>query len=140
MRGESWIRLQVRALAERWATEAVAAGRVEVFDELVSADAVDHSGPKPVSGVDGFKLRTGAVHASFTEIAVTVEDVLVDEDRIAWRWRLTGTHSGPFAGVAPTGKHVAMSGMNIQRVENGRVVEHWSNSDQLGLLRQVQAS
>jgi predicted ester cyclase len=133
-------RSHVRALAERWATEAVAADRVEVFDELVSADAVDRSGPTPVSGVEGFKLRTRAVHAAFTEIAVSVEEVLVDGDRIAWRWTLTATHTGQFVGVAPTGRRVTMTGMNFQRVENGRVVEHWSNADQLGLLRQVQAS
>jgi predicted ester cyclase len=132
-------RSHARALAERWATEAVAAGRVAVFDELVSADAVDHSCPTAARGVDGFKLRTRAVHAAFTEVQVVVEDLLVDGDMIAWRWTLTATHSGPFAGVAATGRRATMTGMNIQRVESGRVVEHWSNVDQLGLLRQVQA-
>jgi predicted ester cyclase len=129
---------QSRKLAERWAHEAVAKGRVEVFDELVSADAVDHSGPVPMSGVDGFKTRTQGIHAAFTDVDVVVEDLLVDGDKVAWRWRLTATHHGPFLGVAPTGRRVAMTGINIQRVANGVVVEHWSNADQLGLLRQVQ--
>jgi predicted ester cyclase len=133
-------RSHARALAERWATEAVAAGRVEVFDELVSTDAVDHSGPTSVSGVEGFMLRTRAVHAAFTGITVRVEDVLLDGDRIAWRWTLTATHGGPFLGVAATGRRVTMTGMNIQHIAAGMVVEHWSNADQLGLLRQVQAS
>jgi predicted ester cyclase len=133
-------RSQAHSLAQRWAAQGVAEGREDVFDELVSPDAIDHSGPTAARGVEGFKLRTRAVHAAFTEVRVAVEDLLVDEDKIAWRWTLTATHSGPFAGVAATGRRVTMTGMNIQRIDNGRVAEHWSNADQLGLLRQVQAS
>jgi predicted ester cyclase len=132
-------RLQCHTFAQRWAREAVAEGRVDVFDELVSPDAVDHSGPAPVNGVEGFKSRTRGIHAAFTDIEVVVEDLLVDGDKLAWRWRLTAIHSSPFLGVAPTGRRVTMTGMNIQRIANGMVVEHWSNADQLGLLRQVQA-
>jgi predicted ester cyclase len=116
----------------------VAKGQVEVFDELVSVDAIDHSGSTDVRGVEGFKVRTRGVHAAFTEIDVKVEDLLVDGDKIAWRWTLKGTHHGPFFGVLPTGRRVTLTGINIQRVVNGVVVEHWSNADQLGLLRQVE--
>jgi predicted ester cyclase len=131
-------RSQAEALAQRWACEGVAKGQVEVFDELVSADAIDHSGSTDVHGVEGFKVRTRAVHAAFQNVEVVVEDFLVDGDKIAWRWTLKGTHNGPFLGVSSTGKRVSMTGMNIQRVSGGLVVEHWSNADQLGLLRQVQ--
>jgi predicted ester cyclase len=131
-------RSQAEALAQRWASAGVAKGEVEVFDELLSADAIDHSGSTDVRSVEGFKVRTRAVHAAFTDIAVVVEDLLVDRDKIAWRWTLTGTHHGPFLGASPTGRRVTLTGINIQRVANGVVVEHWSNADQLGLLRQVQ--
>jgi predicted ester cyclase len=131
-------RSECQTLAERWANEGVAKGRVEVFAELVSADAVDHSGPTTVTGIEGFKSRTRGIHAAFADIEVVIEDLLVDGDKVAWRWTLTAAHHGPFLGVAPTGKRVTMTGMNIQRVANGVVVEHWSNADQLGLLRQVQ--
>jgi predicted ester cyclase len=126
-------------LADRWAAEAVAAGRVGVFDELVAADAIDHSGPTDARGVEGFKLRTRAIHAAFTDVAVCVDEVLVDGEMVAWRWTLTATHSGTFLGVPGTGRGVRMTGMNFQRFVAGKVIEHWSNSDQLGLLRQVQA-
>jgi predicted ester cyclase len=132
-------RSEAERIATRWASEGVAEGRTQVFDELVSAEAIDHSGPVDVRGVEGFKVRTTAVHAALSRITVRVEDVLVDGERMAWRWLLTGTHSGPFAGVPATGKRVTMSGMNIQRVASGKVVEHWSNADQLGLVRQMQA-
>ena len=131
-------RSPAEVFARRWANEGVAQGRVEVFDELVSAVAVDHSGPADAIGVEGFKLRTRPIHAAFTDLRVVVEDVLVDGDKIAWHWTLTGMHTGPFQGVAPTGRRVRMTGMNIQRLEVGKVVEHWSHADQLGLLRQLQ--
>jgi predicted ester cyclase len=131
-------RSQCETLVVRWAHEGVGKGQVEVFDHLVAADAVDHSGPVEMRGVEGFKNRTRGVHAVFSEIKVVVEDLLVDGDKLAWRWTLTGTHTGPFLGVPPTRKRIAMSGMNIQRVANGVVVEHWSLADQLGVLRQVQ--
>jgi predicted ester cyclase len=132
-------RSQAEVLVRRWAREGVAEGRVEVFDDLVSADAIDHSGPTDVRGIESFKTRTLAVHCAFKEIEVLVEDLLVDGDKIAWRWTLTGTHYGPFAGAPPTGRRITMTGMNIQRLANSVVIEHWSNTDQLGLLRQVQA-
>jgi predicted ester cyclase len=132
-------RSQAEALVRRWALEGVAGGRVDVFDDLVSADAIDHSGPTDVRGIESFKTRTLAVHGAFNEIEVVVEDLLVDGNKIAWRWRLTGRHCGPFLGAPPTGRRVTMTGVNIQRLANGVVVEHWSNADQLGLLRQLQA-
>jgi predicted ester cyclase len=131
-------RSQCQSLVEQWAREGVAKGDVEVFDHRVSTEAIDHSGPTPGRGVEGFKSRTRAMHAAIKDIEVTVEDLLVDGDRIAWRWTLTGVHHGPFLGVAPTGKRVTLTGINIQRVANGVVIEHWSNTDQLGLLRQIQ--
>jgi predicted ester cyclase len=131
-------RIQCRTLAQRWAEEAVARGRVEVFDELVFAEALDHSGPTPMRGVEGFKSRTRSVHAAFSEIQVIVGDLLMDGEKLAWRWQLTATHHGSFLNVPPTGRRVTMTGINLQLVANGRVVEHWSNADQLGLLKQVQ--
>jgi predicted ester cyclase len=136
--GNHMNRSQCETLVKRWAHEGVAKGHVEVFDDLVAADALDHSGPAAVRGIEGFKSRTRGVHAAFTEIEVVVEDLLVDGDKIAWRWRLTGTHHGPFLGVSPTGKRVTMNGFNVQRLAGGVVVEHWSLADQLGALRQVQ--
>lgn len=139
-RKDTMDRSQCQMLAQRWAHEGVAKGHVEVFDHLVSAEAIDHSGPTAVRGVEGFKSRTRAMHAAIRDIEVVVEDLLVDGDKVAWRWKLTGIHHGPFLGVAPTGKRVTLTGINIQRVANGTVIEHWSNADQLGLLRQLQTS
>ncbi len=126
-------------MAERWA-DAISRGEIEVFDELVASDAIDHSGPSDVIGRDGFKARTQAIHAAFGDVRVVVDFLMAEGDRCAWRWTLTALHHGPFLGVAATGARVRMAGINIQRIAQGCVVEHWSNSDQLGLLLQVKGS
>lgn len=129
---------ELEAMANAWAHEGVAGGRTERFDDWVAADAIDHSGPRPSVGPEGFKARTRAIHAAFEAIEVTVTDLVAEGDRVAWRWTLTALHRGPFLGVAPTGRRITMAGVNFQRVARGRVVEHWSLSDQLGLLRQLE--
>jgi len=62
---------------------------------------------------------------------------VVEGDRVASRIRMRGTHSGDFMGMAPTGKTVEVSGMRMDRVENGRIAEHWAVIDLLGLMRQI---
>jgi predicted ester cyclase len=133
-------RSRFEELANRWATEAVARGRVEVFDTLLTEDALDHSGSSPTVGVEPFKARTRALQGAFSDIEVVVDALLVDGDRMAWRWTLTGVHHGAFLGIAPTGRRVTLKGMNVQRIAKGRVAEHWSLADQLGLLSSLRRS
>lgn len=75
--------------------------------------------------------------AAFPDIALTVDDVLIDGDRIAFRSTLRGTHLGPFRGFEPTGRPVTVSLVDIVRVENDQFVEQWGGPDLLDLLRQI---
>ena len=84
-----------------------------------------------------FKQRFTAVRAAFPDANLTIEDGIAVGDKVASRWTLRGTHTGPFASVAPTGRHVVITGMNICRIQGGKVVEHWANFDHLGLLQQL---
>ena len=118
----------VRALAERWVKEGVAAGRLEVFDELAA----------PPADLEGFRARTRAIHAAFADLEGAVIDLLVQGDRAAWRWRLEATHRAPFLGHPATGRRVTLEGVNFQRLAAGRVVDHWTLADTSGLLQQLQ--
>jgi predicted ester cyclase len=131
-------RARFEDVARRWATEAVGQGRVEVFDALLAADAIDRSGPIAAIGSETFKARARGVHAAFTDVEVVVDALLVEGDTMAWRWTLTGVHSGPLHGIAATGRRVTLKGMNVQRLVDGKVVEHWSIADQLGLVSALQ--
>jgi predicted ester cyclase len=127
-------RADIERLVQRWTQDAIARGHLDVFDELLAPNAVDRSGPSPALGVESFKSRTAAVRSAFAEIAITVDDLLVDGDAIAWRWTLTGNHVGPFAGLAPTGRRAALRGVNFQRLEGGRVAQHWTLVDVFGAI------
>lgn len=132
-------RSAIEVLVQRWAGDAVAAGRTEVFDELLSEDVRDRSGAVESRGRDSFKARARAVRSAFTDVTVTVDQLVAEGDSIAWRWTLTGTHTATFLDVAATGKKVVLRGVNFQRLRDGRVVEHWTLADIAGLARQLRA-
>ena len=127
---------QASEFTRRW-TEAVATGDEEVWQSLLSADVRDLSSGVPQLGSTTFRQRTKAVRSAFDRVNVRVEDVVVDGDRIAWRWRFEGVHTGVFAGVEPTNKSVSFCGVNLQTVHDGKVVEHWTLADVAGALRQL---
>jgi predicted ester cyclase len=110
-----------------------------VFDELLALDVVDRSGPAPTVGVESFKVRAAAVRAAFSDIQIVVDDLLVDGDAIAWRWTLTGSHVGPFAGLAATGRYATLRGVNFQRLHGDRVGEHWTLVNVFGALQVLRA-
>jgi predicted ester cyclase len=79
------------------------------------------------------------VRSAFSELAGRVDELLLDGDRIAWRWTLTGVHSGPFLGERATGKRVRLSGTNFQRLSGGVAVAHYTLVDALGVLQQLRS-
>jgi predicted ester cyclase len=81
----------------------------------------------------------GALRAALPDLQVTVEDLLAEGDKVALRLRGRGTHRGPFAGVAPTGRPVALTSMELLRLAGGKLVEHWDEFDTLGVLQQLGA-
>ena len=132
-------RTDIEKLLRRWTEDAIAGGHLEVFEELLDPDVVDRSGPAPAVGVGSFKARTAAVRAAFADIHIAVDDLLVERDAIAWRWTLTGTHVGPFAGQAPTHRRAVLRGVNFQRLKDDRVVEHWTLVDVFGALQALRS-
>ena len=80
-----------------------------------------------------------SIHAAFPDLHVNVEDMVAEGDKVAARVRVSSTHQGEFLDIAPTDKQVTLTGIDILRIAEGKVVEHWGNFDDLGLLRQLGA-
>lgn len=102
-------------------------------------DCVYHS---PVTGElrgEAFRQFVGSVLAAFPDGRWTVEDMLADGDRVVTRWTFTGTHRATLMGIAPTGKQVNITGVTIDRVVDGKVVEEREEWDSLGMMRQMGA-
>jgi steroid delta-isomerase-like uncharacterized protein len=81
----------------------------------------------------------GEMRAAFPDLNVAVDKVVADNDNIAIAYTLTGTHKGDFLGVAATGRRISARGVQISRFEDGKLVERWGSSDQLGILQQIGA-
>ena len=78
-----------------------------------------------------------SLHAAFSHSHIDVEDIIVEGDKVVARVTASGTHQGEFMGIAPTGNRVEFSAIDISRIAEGKIVEHWSNSDQLGMMQQL---
>ena len=117
-----------------------ASGDVERQIDLLSADYVDHSLPPGMSpGAEGFRQLAAGFGRAFPDLQVTVEHLVAEGELVAGRVTVTGTHRGPLLGMPATGRRVTFTSTNISRVANGKLVEHWGNSDQLGLMQQLGA-
>ncbi len=74
---------------------------------------------------------------AFPDLRMAEADSVKERDKVAFRWLLSGTHEEEFMGVAATGRRVEVMGMDIVRVADGEIVEHWGEFDAMGLLRQI---
>jgi steroid delta-isomerase-like uncharacterized protein len=118
--------------------EIFGTGDLALADELIAADVIDHQAlPGMPPGREGFKQFVSIFHAAFPDLHVTVEDLIAEGDKVVGRTTMRGTHQGEFMGIPPTGKQCTISGIDIIRFANGQVVEHWGNSDDLGLMQQL---
>ena len=80
-----------------------------------------------------------ALHAAFSPLDVTVDELVAEGDKVAVRWRLRGVHSGEFMGLAPTGKEVQLSGINIYRLAAGKIVSNHEQADVAEQMRRLGA-
>ena len=108
------------------------------FDVYAHPDIVHHWGQGvDTTGIDALKASTEAFFVAFPDMVMTFDDVLVDGDMVVIRWTLTGTQTGPFFEIEPTGVQATWTGINIYRVSCGKVVESWSEADGVGLRAQL---
>lgn len=113
---------------------------VDVIDETVSPTVTCHGFP----GGDPFdhasyKQFFRTFRSSFTDMEFDTFSLVADETYVSARFRVTVTHTGPFAGVEPTGKRVGFEGMVLYRLNDGKIEETWLQLDQLALLSQIGA-
>ncbi len=110
------------------------------LDATIAPDAVDHTGaPGQPGGIDGFRLFVELVTGAFPDLELTVEDCFGDGDRAVARWSARATHGGDFLGIPATGRRVEMAGIDIVRVEGGKIAELWAQADLAGVLQQLSA-
>ncbi len=131
-----------KAILQRIYEEVFSQGKLDRIDELVAPDAIEHEvvpGLEGATGPQALREFTRAFRAAFPDLKVTAEDWITEGDKVVARFTLTGTHRGEFLGMPPSGKTIKIEGIDIVRVANGKLVEHWGSTDNLGLMEQLGA-
>ena len=126
----------------RFVDEVWNQGDLAVIAELISPDIIQHvSGPQPGPGIEGVRQFVAETRRAFPDLHSIIEDQIAEGDKAMARVRCTGTHAGQFAGLAPTGKQATFELIDINRYDaSGKVIEHWSLVDMLGMLQQLGAA
>ena len=112
-------------------------GNIDMIDTHFASNYVNKTYTSTVSGQAEAKEFFGAFLTGFSDINFVVDEIFGVEDRIVKRWTFTGTHTGDFAGVPPTGKVITLSGVSVSRIENGKIVEELDYMDDLGFMQQL---
>lgn len=128
---------QNKTIADRLPTE-ISKGNFAIFDEVIDPKAVDHTLPPGMpQTVEGTKMFFTAFRATFPDLKYKVEDTIAEGDYVVQRTTGTATMKGDFQGMPASNKSATWSEIHIVRFANGKVVEHWANVDQMGMLAQL---
>lgn len=126
-------------VVRRLIDEAFSEGRLDVCDELIADELVEHQdyGPRHPAGPAGVKAVVASLRRAFSDFKLTIEDLVVAGDTVWLRNLASGTHDGAYMGHPSTGRRFRIQVFDVLRVSDGRVVEHWGVPDRLGVLLQL---
>jgi steroid delta-isomerase-like uncharacterized protein len=127
-----------KAVVRRFIEELLSADNFSVADEILAPDFRFYfaGSPEPMD-LERYKAFLVMRRAAFPDRRFTVEDMVAEGDKVSARFTMRGTHQGEFRGMAPTGKTVTMTGIDIIRLREGKMVEDRVEVDQLGMLQQL---
>ena len=129
----------LKAIAHYFLAESFNTGNLVPADELIAASFTNHdpSTPPLPAGPEGYKQLISTYRAAYPDIHMTIDDLIVEGDKVVGHWTARGTNTGPLMGMPPTGKQATVTGISILTITNGQVTEQWTNWDALGMLQQL---
>ncbi len=126
-----------KAIVQRFYNELVNQGNIDMVNELMAGDYVEHGNPDG-SGTEGFRKFFKGLAAAFPDLKITIEDLIAEGDKVVARVTVRATHRGTFMGsIPPTGKEVNFAGIDIFQLANGKIIGRWNQRDLLELMRQL---
>jgi steroid delta-isomerase-like uncharacterized protein len=132
---------KIEARTREFYEEVVNAGAIDRMDEFLTEDFVDHEDFPGISpDREGAKQFFSMMRSAFPDFRMEIDDLLAQGDKVAVRFRMTGTHEGEFMGIAPTHKRIDVNGVDFLRiVDEERAAEHWGVLDAMALMQQLGA-
>ena len=130
-----------KALIQRWFEEVWNQGKSDVIDELCAEDAVIHGlvdgSGQPVSGRQAFHEFHNQFRGAFSDLYISIDDVVCEGDRVVARCSVRGKHTGESLGFAATYAPIQIEGIAIVRIRNGQIAEAWNQFDFLEMNKQL---
>jgi len=130
-----------KAIVKRIVQEIWNGGNLDLADELIAPDYTDNvSGTGSAVGPNGFKEAVSGVRDAFPDFALTINDMISEDDKVVLVWTFIGTHKGELMGIAPTDKLIEFDGIYLYRFKDGKLVERSGKRDMFKLMSQLGAS
>jgi steroid delta-isomerase-like uncharacterized protein len=134
-----------KALVRSFFEEVWNKHNLDYLDEIYAPDFKLHAlwqntsagGAIEATGIEPAKTVIGGWFEGFPDLWMKIEDMVAEGDKVGTRHVSGGTHTAPFQGMPPTGRSATITGMTVQRVENGKLVEAWTSWDALGMFEQL---
>lgn len=129
-----------KAVARRFMEEVLNKHDLTILDQFMAPDIVDHDlFPGLPQGIEGQRQALGILFKAAPDQHYSIDDVIAEGDKVVVRSMLSGTNTGEFMGIPPSGKPIQVEGIDIVRIANGKWVEHWGVFDALGMMMQIGA-
>lgn len=128
-------------VVQKWLDEGWSAGNLAGADDVLAEDFVLHDpvASREVEGRDAERALITGLRQAIPDLTFTIDDIVADGDNVTIRWMARGTHGGELLGFAGTGRALAIRGVDMYRLRDGRIAESWTFWDLPGMLRTVSA-
>jgi predicted ester cyclase len=131
----------MKEIGRRFREDLWNSGDLALADEIFARDCLVHARvPFPIDfarGPDALRHLIFFYHLAFSEIRVTADQIVAEGDTVVVRWTARGCHTGHLLGLPPTGKETVTTGIDMLRIEGGKIVEGWVSWDTLSLFEQL---
>jgi len=125
-------------IVQRYVDEILNKGTLSVADEIIGDDFVDPAGAPGEKGPESLKKVITSFRSIFPDLSVTIDEMVVDGETVAWKWTAAGTHRAAMFGIPPTTKRVTFSGIIIDTIRDGQIVQREGIWDRMGLKKQLE--
>ncbi|MFB6073734.1 MAG: ester cyclase [Haloarculaceae archaeon] len=132
---------EAKRIARQFPEAVATEGEIDLLDDILAPDHLEHDPfAGDHTGREAAKEQIRSLREAFPDFRAEVEEIVAEDDVVAMRVTISGTHEGPFMGLEPTGKSFEVQNMVFTRIEDGRIVERWLQPDTLGMFRQLGVS
>ena len=128
---------EAKRLVQTYYSQVISGGDYGILDSLVSSEYLDHNAADAGRGPEVVREHMDAMRTTFPDFTMEVEQIFEEASCVVTRVTGRGTHQGEWMGIQPTGREISLRGINIDRVQDGKIIEHWGEADTVGMLMQM---